>query len=165
MTAQEMSQTILETVARHKRGAGISVYELVDACGAEAKGDRSLEFRKNLLLWNGVSETFSEAFWMAYPRLRVEPLPEELTGSGAKWLPLPVATRVREYKRPHWLTVAVSLRGDVPPSWQAGSPAPRPERLQRERVPDAENQKSEAKLITCPQCKAKFDSTLGVRHI
>jgi hypothetical protein len=99
MTAQEMSEKIVEAVARHGRGAGVAVCELVDVCGADAKGDRSLEFRKNLTLWSGVSEIFLQAFWIAYPLLSIEPMPEELVGSEARWLPLPVATRVRDYTR------------------------------------------------------------------
>lgn len=131
MTVQEMAERIIETVAADRRPIGPSLCELVEACGAGAKGDRDLEYRKNLVLWSGVSETFADAFWTAYPRLRIQPLPEELIGSGRRWLPLPLASTIREYKRPHWLAAAVLLRTEEEPNSEEERSPRRPDRSQR----------------------------------
>lgn len=135
MTLQEMIERIIQTIGSDKRGGGVSLSELVEACGAEAKGDRDLEYRKNLLLWRGVSEIFLNAFWKAYPRLRIKPLPEELIGAGVRWLPLPLAAAIREYKRPHWLAVVIFLRTEGQPASEECRFPRRPGLSQVERFP------------------------------
>jgi hypothetical protein len=107
MTAQEMSEKIVARVSTDKRGVGVSLFELVDECGDEAKGELCLEFQPNLVLWTNVSETFAEAFKLAHPRIRVAVLPPFLVLTEPKVLALPIARHVRPYKRPRWLPVAL----------------------------------------------------------
>ncbi len=107
MTAQEMSEKIVERVVGDRKGTGVSVCEVVEACGQDARGDLPLECESNLLLWNGVSDKFTEAFSLAFPRLRVAVLPGLLVHTEPKWLRLPIAKRVRAYRRPRWLPVAL----------------------------------------------------------
>jgi hypothetical protein len=59
MTAQQMSDKIVERVVGDAKGVGVSVCEVVEACGPDARGDFGLEFRRNLLLWGGVSPLFA----------------------------------------------------------------------------------------------------------
>ena len=60
MQAELMSDAIVARVSVEPKGA--SMPDLLDPCGAAAHGDLTLEFRENLVLWHGVSETFVDAF-------------------------------------------------------------------------------------------------------
>jgi hypothetical protein len=109
MTAQAMSDQIVAAVTADHKGVG--VIELVRLCGAEAKGERALEFQHNLILANGVSDLFVEAMRLALPRVNMAVLPPILVHTEPMYLGLPIAKQVRPYKTPRWLPVILLAKG------------------------------------------------------
>jgi hypothetical protein len=125
MTAQQMSDKIVERVVGDAKGVGVSVCEVVEACGPDARGDFGLEFRRNLLLWGGVSPLFAEAFSLAFEGERIEVgiLPKILVFTEPRWLALPIAKSVRDYARPRWLPVTLLPKGRLGQAVAGRSPA------------------------------------------
>lgn len=114
MTAQEMSERIVATVVVDTKGASFG--DILESCGPDAKGDLTLEFQDNLVLWHGVSERFAEAFNLIWPqRIDMVVLPPILVFTEPRRLSLPIAKHVRPYKTPRWLPVAL-LPKKKPPS-------------------------------------------------
>ncbi len=125
MTAQQMSDNIVERVVGDRKGVGVSVCDAVEACGPDAKGDRALELRTNLLLWGGVSPLFAEAFSLAFEGERIEVgiLPRILVFMEPRWLALPIARSVRDYARPRWLPVTLLPKGRLGQAVAGRSPS------------------------------------------
>jgi hypothetical protein len=86
---------------------GSSIAEVLRSCGAGANGDQTLEFLDNLVLWNGVSSLFTEAFKLAQSQVNMAILPPILVLTEPRRLALPIARHVRSYARPHWLPVVL----------------------------------------------------------
>ena len=107
MTALEMSERIVAVVRDTDHA---SFTEIMEACGPEAKGDRPLELKENLVLWEGVSVAFDDAFRLALRQIELHTtsvLTYMYDGAGLR---LPIAKRVQPYKNPHWLPVAFRLK-------------------------------------------------------
>src|SRR5579884_3253270 len=100
-----MSDVIVAKVSADAKGASIS--DLVESCGAQAKGDLTLEFQQNLVLWSGVSDLFVQAFKLALPRISMAALPPILVLTEPKRLALPIAKHIRSYGTPRWLPVVL----------------------------------------------------------
>lgn len=108
MTANEMTERIVTIVSERDY---VSFAELMEICGPEAKGDLTLELKENLVLWSGVSQLFDEAFKAALHRIQpmvTTPMTYLIDGEALK---LPIAKRIRAYKKGHWLPVTFRLKG------------------------------------------------------
>jgi hypothetical protein len=111
MTAEEMRDRIIARVFTDRNRASIS--DLVESCGPEAKGNLTLEFQDNLVLWCGVSDLFSEAFKLALAQIDIAVLPRILIFTEPKRLALPIAIHVRAYRTPRWLPVVLLPKGEI----------------------------------------------------
>jgi len=107
MTAQEMSDKIVARISGDRRGVGVSVCELLDHCGQDARGELTLELQPNLVLWSRVSDVFGDAFKLALSRIDMQVLPPILVLTEPRLLDLPIAKGIRPYKAPRWLPVAL----------------------------------------------------------
>lgn len=70
MTVEEMAEVILQTV---KDFEPTSLVEIVRACGEEAKGEYTLTLgnKPNAVLWDGVSDKFTDAFNLIKPKTTI----------------------------------------------------------------------------------------------
>lgn len=80
---------------------------------ADVRGDFGLELRDNVVLWAGMSESFTDAIEQLRAEKRVWPTPTVwltyMIDGGS--LSLPIAKRIPKggYKKPHWLPVCLRV--------------------------------------------------------
>jgi hypothetical protein len=117
MTTQEMAERIFETVKGF--GPACSFKEMQDRCGDEAKGDLDIvlsDARPNTVLWVGVSQMFTDAFFSFGGRIEIHPSCELIYMMDGAFLRLPVAKRGprrNDYKTPHWVPVVFSVKKEA----------------------------------------------------
>jgi hypothetical protein len=109
MTAREMGDKIVAKVSADPKG--VSVCELVEDCGSDARGNLTLEFKDNLVLWKGVSDLFARAIKLALPHIKMAMLPPILVHALPERLDLPIAKQIRPYKTARWLPVVLLPKG------------------------------------------------------
>lgn len=110
-TLARVKQSLLEA-ARTLR-SGISMVELVNNAGPEARGDYMLTApgHPNVVLWTGVSAEFCRAYseLMRDKLLECVPTTALVYFIDGEALDLPLVKSLRAYKTPHWLPVTVKL--------------------------------------------------------
>ena len=104
MDSTQMEDMILDLVTTRRT---VSFAEIMEAIGAEARGDLSWEIAPNTVLWSGMSPSLMNAFESL--KGKIEPHPTSVLvylhdGAGLR---LPVAKRItrKGYTEPHWLPV------------------------------------------------------------
>jgi hypothetical protein len=90
----------------------VTFTELMRELGNDARGEISLVLQSNpnLILWGGISETFPQAFRLAWEQLELHPSSFLLYAIDGGWMTYPIAKRNRAYKKPHWLSVTLRPR-------------------------------------------------------
>jgi hypothetical protein len=76
--------------------------------GMETKGIHEITARENLIIWTGMSEQFSNLIMCLIRNQRIFPHPSDrwsyfLDGD---YLDFPIAKRMADYKKPHWIPIA-----------------------------------------------------------
>jgi hypothetical protein len=115
MNAEQMATKILDAVKRYDDG--VTFITILKECGPEAEGWLALCFknRPNLVLWNGVSQLFADAYALARPKMEMLPVSYMVYVLDGEGLNLPIATNAeaekvlkydRDFKKPTWLPVA-----------------------------------------------------------
>ena len=114
MTVEGMAEKILALIT--ERVSGVSYVETVNHVGNEARGDLALELRPNtnLIVWDGVSQTFAGAMNLLLEGRKIKYRSTSMfvyLADGAT-LRLPIAKRMPKaggFKKPRWVPVVFSL--------------------------------------------------------
>ncbi len=107
---------------RMRGGRGISFAELKLIDGFSGQKCIHPEGFDNVVIWNGVSQEFVDAFaaLTASGDIEVKSCSVIVYFCDGESLPLPVAKSIRKYKTPHWLPVTFSLSSELlkaPRTW------------------------------------------------
>ena len=104
-----MQSTVIDAIARCG-GRGVSFVELEREVPG-FKGDCAIELRENLVIWSHMSEEFCEAFTALLDAKEIALTPTSVLVymcDGA--VPnMPIAKRLRPYKKLRWLPVCVGF--------------------------------------------------------
>jgi hypothetical protein len=109
MTADEMSQKILEYIGRN---GDASFANLMDMFGEDAKGELALEVLPNEYLWANMSRTLIAAIAAIKPLLEVNVTSVLVYFADGHSLTLPIATRIPKggFRKPHWVPVVLKRK-------------------------------------------------------
>lgn len=114
MNADQMSQQIIDCV-RSRPGA--TFVEILQACGEEARGRHQLTMGETIVLWDGVSALFTDAFNIVKNKL--EPRSGEqavlcyLCDGAALSLPVINHRAKKPPKKVGWLPLTFSLKRET----------------------------------------------------
>lgn len=109
MTADEMSQKILEYIGRN---GDASFANLMEMFGEDAKGELALEVLPNVFLWANMSRTLIDAIAAVKPLLEVNVTSVLVYFADGHSLTLPIATRIPKggFSKPHWVPVVLKRK-------------------------------------------------------
>ena len=107
MSNEELKKQILEFVKRRRY---VSFAEIEWKFG---RGDMMLyDPEMNIILWGGLKPEVCEAIieLLREEKLYVKPCTPFVYYADGKVLGLPIARRLKRYKRPHWLPVVLDIK-------------------------------------------------------
>ena len=106
--ADDRTLTLNRLVEFVQRRGHVTFVEIMEAFDG-TRGDRCVELQPNLLLWTGTSVALGQLIASPEFRRRIEIRPTIILtyAIDGQILQLPLAKRVRPYKKPHWLPVVM----------------------------------------------------------
>jgi hypothetical protein len=115
MTVEEMAQRMLQII---KDSPATTFVEIVNACGAEARGEFMLTFPgfKNAVLWTGVSEKFVQAWNLIRRKTTCSPSNQMVYVMDGGTLGLPIMKnniKSLNFKKPTWCPVVIYLKKEA----------------------------------------------------
>lgn len=112
-TQADAANEIVDYIAEYQHTSFAEMMRIMESHGIEKKGDVVLSLPEfpNMILWGGISDEAADILQvvLVWPGIVLKPSSQLVYLIDGGLLRFPLAKRLHNYKKPHWLPITLSL--------------------------------------------------------